>query len=576
MIKNSVIKVGTIIVSMFALVVVFCGSINISVSDVIFFEISALESEEDILHGDLNGDGNIDSTDYHLLARYILEITDDFPVENYMKVADLNGDGLIDSSDAILLKRYILDIINEFPVETSLTPEPTPEIVPTTPSFVPSYREASVHDPSVIKVDGYYYIIGSHLAFAKTDDLIQWEQINSSVHNRNSLIPNVYDELKESFEWAETDTMWAGDIVRLNDGRYYMYYCLCKGDSPRSTLGLAVADNVEGSYRDEGILLKSGMWGEPSEDGREYDATVHPNAIDPHVFFDNEGELWMVYGSYSGGIFILKMDADTGKPVEGQGYGKKLLGENHSRIEAPYILYSSESEYYYLFLSYGGLDAAGGYNIRVARSKNPDGPYYDGAGNEMIDAKGSRSSFFDDAAIEPYGVKLLGNFQFLESGIGYVSPGHNSAYYDEEQDKYYIFFHTRFPGRDEMHQVRVHQMFINEDGWPVIAPHRYAKETIRQYLEEEVSGTYEFINHGKDISANIKDSIEIKLESNGTISGSLSGTWQLKDGNDIVFEINGENYKGVVLQQWDDGLKKYVMTFSALAENVAIWGSKVN
>ena len=77
----------------------------------------------------------------------------------------------------------------------------------------------------------------------------------------------------------------------------------------------------------------------------------------------------MVYGSYSGGIYMLKMDPKTGFPYPNQGYGKKLLGGNHSRIEGPYIMYSPDTDYYYLFLSYGGLDVNGGYNIRVARSK---------------------------------------------------------------------------------------------------------------------------------------------------------------------------------------------------------------
>ena len=40
-------------------------------------------------------------------------------------------------------------------------------------------------------------------------------------------------------------------------------------------------------------------------------------------------------------------------------YGKHLLGGNHSRIEAPYIQYNSETGYYYLFTSFGGLDANG-------------------------------------------------------------------------------------------------------------------------------------------------------------------------------------------------------------------------
>ena len=30
-------------------------------------------------------------------------------------------------------------------------------------------------------------------------------------------------------------------MVKLADGKFYHYYCACKGDSPRSALGLAVA-----------------------------------------------------------------------------------------------------------------------------------------------------------------------------------------------------------------------------------------------------------------------------------------------------------------------------------------------
>ncbi len=144
-----------------------------------------------------------------------------------------------------------------------------------------------------------------------------------------------------------------------------------------------------------------------SPDGQTYNANIHPNAIDPHVFFDHEGELWMVYGSYSGGIFILPMDKTTGLPTE-ESYGTKLMGGNHSRIEGPYMVYNEETDYYYLFTSFGGLDATGAYNIRVARSKNPDGPFYDMKGQDKIAAKGPAGSFFDDVAIEKYGLSYLG------------------------------------------------------------------------------------------------------------------------------------------------------------------------
>ena len=87
-----------------------------------------------------------------------------------------------------------------------------------------------------------------------------------------------------------------------------------------------------------------------SEDGvTNYDAQVHPNVVDPNTFFDQAGKLWMIYGSYSGGIFILAMDETTGLPEPGQGYGKHLSGGNHARIEGAYVMYNPQTGFYYLF-----------------------------------------------------------------------------------------------------------------------------------------------------------------------------------------------------------------------------------
>lgn len=447
----------------------------------------------------------------------------------------------------------------------------------------PVFQDASVHDPSVIRVDSTFYVFGSHLAAAKSNDLMQWQLVASDVNAQNPLFENVVQELKATFDWAQSDTLWAADVIQLADGRFYMYYNACKGDSPRSALGVAVADHVEGPYKDLGILLKSGMWDQPSEDGTIYDARIHPNVVDPDVFYDAEGRLWMVYGSYSGGIFILEMDEATGKPLPGQGYGKKLLGGNHSRIEGPYMLYNPQSKYYYMFLSFGGLDAVGGYNMRVVRSRQPDGPFYDAEGNDMTNVKADPTKpLFDDRSIEPYGVKLMGNYLFDRKvgdagagiGTGYVSPGHNSAYYDPATGKQFLIFHSRFPEQGEQHQIRVHQMFMNADGWPVVAPYRYAGETAGT-IRGGVVGQYKYINHGKAISASITRSQYIRLEQNGAITGAVSGTWARTGSNGVELTIGGERYSGIFLRQWEPQSQSYQMTFSALsAEGVAVWGSK--
>ena len=453
-----------------------------------------------------------------------------------------------------------------------------------------TFQNASVHDPSVIKAGDTYYVFGSHLASAKSKDLVNWQQLTDSVSATNPLFlrgaSNVYTELAETFSWAQTSTLWAPDVKQLADGRFYMYYNACKGDSPLSALGVAVADRVDGPYVNKGIILKSGMWGQASYDGTVYDALKHPNTVDPNVFSDNAGRLWMIYGSYSGGIFIMKMNPADGMPLAGQGYGKRLIGGNHSRIEGAYVMYSPATSYYYMFTSFGGLDASGGYNMRVARSLNPDGPYLDAQGNDMANVKANPARpLFDDASIAPYGVKLMGNFLFERKlgdagtgiGTGYVSPGHNSAYYDAATGKHFLIFHTRFPGRGEQHEIRVHQMFMNADGWPVVAPYRNTNETLATVRREFVQGDYMLVEHGKDITAAIKTSRLITLNADGSVTGAVAGRWTLVGSNQVELVLPGASvYKGVFLSQWDETSKSYVMTFSALArEGVAVFGSRL-
>lgn len=439
----------------------------------------------------------------------------------------------------------------------------------------PEFKEVSVHDPSVIRApDGTFYIYGSHMAAARSADLIHWEVFSRNAEAGCKLVLNVQEEMRDALSWAKTTTFWAPDVQRLADGRYYMYYCACEGSSPLSALGLAVSDAPEGPYKDLGVFLRSG---EPG-----YDATVLPNAVDPCVFFDRENRLWMVYGSYSGGIYILEMNPETGFPLEGQGYGKKLLGKNHARIEAPYILYSPDTEYYYLFLSFGGLNAADGYNVRVCRSRNPDGPYEDALGQQMIECGGRDGTFFNDPDYEDYGVKLFGGWCFENTEgdtytghLAYRSPGHNSAFYEEETGRYFMIFHTRFAGRGESHRVRVHQMMMNSDGWPVVLPHRYAGESPEPVAEAERPGLYKIILHGRDINKTEHVSQTALFQPDGTVEGAFAGTWDCEDGTLFRCELDGTEYRGVMNLAWDGQEKAWVTCFTALDQSgAALWGSR--
>ncbi|WP_062529879.1 LamG-like jellyroll fold domain-containing protein [Demequina rhizosphaerae] len=457
---------------------------------------------------------------------------------------------------------------------------------PATPP-TPAFADVTVHDPSIVTSGDEVWIFGSHGASAYTTDLMSWTQhsIDLSQDADNPLFEDIYAELAETFEWAQTSTLWASDVIQLADGRYYLYYNACKGDSPRSALGVAVADDVDGPYEDLGILLKSGMWDEESENpGEIYDATVHPNAVDPDAFYDEDGDLWMVYGSYSGGIYILEMDAETGLPLEGQGYGTHLVGGNHARIEAPTIRYDEETGYYYLFLSYGGLGADGGYEVRVARSESPDGPYLDANDVDMATVKGAEGTIFDDASIEPYGVKIMDGYLFTREvgdpgtgeGTGYVSPGHTSWYDDPDTGDSYIVLHSRFPGTGEMHNVRVNKMYMNADGWPVVSPFRYAGETDRKVKRDEVVGTWQVVNLGTEISAAPDLPVDVTLTTNGKLTGGLEGTWKLTGHDRAELITPDATYTGVFAPVWDDQREVWTVGLTVQSsEGISLWGRQV-
>ena len=457
------------------------------------------------------------------------------------------------------------------------------------------FGNVSVHDPSVIRTpEGMYYIIGSHMAGAKSPDLMRWTLLGSSPQDQ-PYFRNLTEELAEALAWGDTDTFWAGDYLRLPDGRYLMYYCVCQGYRPQALIGYAVADSPEGPFTDLGVLRRSAGYGQAYDPGDgtsiTFDIENMPNCIDPNVFYDKEGRLWMVYGSYSGGIFILEMNPSDGSilpkeeqpaPVaENWPYGRRLAGGGKECfMEAPYILYSPETDYYYLFLSMGGLGQKDGYNLRVARSRYPYGPFLDEKGNDMVGARGSNSVMYQ------YGLKIMGNHRFFpgegEAGTAgdYMSPGHNSAYYDPVTQRYFLIFHTRFSATGEFHEVRVHSMQMSDNGWPIVAPLRYAGEVYGRCDAEELAGTYQFLNLGTGESKEIIESAPLLLSPDGTVSGALSGRWSMIDddamGNGLKITVGRTVYKGRALYQYDEYTSSFKWTFS-LADsrtNQMLWGVK--
>jgi arabinan endo-1,5-alpha-L-arabinosidase len=465
----------------------------------------------------------------------------------------------------------------------------------------PEYTAVSVHDPSVfLSGNNEFYVMGSHLAAAKTADFINWVQVTQDWKGvPNSFYPQDNpDAAVQTVQSQITDVMrgsqfpisfYAGDIHRMPDGRFFQYYCMTSSWYC-SAIGLSIADNIEGPYITQGLIVRSGEAADNSmsPDGTSrWHMSMFPNCIDPQAFFDKDGgNFYLVYGSWSGGIFIYELNPQTGLlkedsmiNAENAGYGKKLIRNSHSSIEGPYIIYSPETQYYYLFVSYGGLAANGGYNMRVFRSRSPTGPYEDAErpGSDM-------SQDLMHTVHYNYGVKIMGSYKYENIpgetpslSIEYLSPGHNSVYHDSDTEKYFLIYHQRFSGRGEYHEARVCEMFLNEDGWFVASPFRYDGGTIRSFSPAGIPGTWKLINHGKVNNTMPVKSVEYKFSDNGKMEGphDSSGTWELKsDGKTVYITMDGVLYKGVFLRCYDEEKKQWVQAFTALSANgIALWGA---
>jgi arabinan endo-1,5-alpha-L-arabinosidase len=327
------------------------------------------------------------------------------------------------------------------------------------------------------------------------------------------------------------------------------------------------------------------------------------------VFYDEQGKLWMSYGSWSGGIYMLELDEETGLrdydvtyTLTGTGdgitvdpyFGKKIAGGYYSSGEASYIEYVGG--YYYLFVTNGGLAAGGvagdynngGYQMRVFRSQNPDGPYTDSKGSTAL-----YSSYLLNFGAKENdgnrGVNIFGAYgewgNKTVGAAGERSQGHNSVIAAPD-GRCYLVYHTRFQNQGEGHQVRVHQLFQNADGWLVAAPFEYTGEGIKsadisnnqQIAASEIPGTYKLLVHNYKLDHTKKDyskPVEVTLNADGSIAGDYQGSWTAKPGTCYVtVKIGQDEYNGVMIRQTLEPKNDKTPCFTALngKTGVTIWG----
>ena len=502
-------------------------------------------------------------------------------------------------------------------------------------------KHVTVHDPSVVigYTDGkytgsssqtvygtdntektrqkVYFIFGSHRAFAWSTDMQNWTTFTNNINDDTKC----QDLFKSAFDWAAkgdssygwSGNLWAPDVIWNEQMNKWCMYMSINGKSWNSSIVLLTSDSLNGDWNNQGTVVYSGFTksgvhaytdtdfasvvGSDNVDTdiarfKSTDTTWNDrygaHAIDPCVTYDSDGNLWMSYGSWSGGIWMFKLDPKTGlrdaatkydyKENETDPYmGHKLAGGASKSGEASYI--EKIGDKYYLFLSYGGLTAKGGYNMRVFSSDAITGPYKDVAGND------ARNGINKNAGGDAYGNTTTGerlmsyyNWHYLDKGR--VAQGHNSAVVDTD-GKTYLVYHTRFNDGSEGHEVRVHQLFTAGNGGLVATPFEYSGETLSNtaYAVKEVAGEYTVIYHEPSVNTTALQCCEeksVKLNKDGSVSGDYTGKWeQESDKPYVTLTIDNVKYQGVFIKQKVEGTNCETMCFTLVgSNNITIWGTK--
>lgn len=175
-----------------------------------------------------------------------------------------------------------------------------------------------------------------------------------------------------------TGIFWAPDVLFFNN-QYHLYYAVSTFGSQVSGIGLVTnptLDPTDPSYHwtDQGPVIQS-------TNGSPY------NTIDPSFIWDTSSNLWMAFGSYWSGIYLVQLNPTTGLRITPSSPTYQLA--YNSSIEASYVYH--HGSYYYLFVNWGsccsGVNST--YNIRVGRSTAVTGPYLDRNGVNMVSVGGS-------------------------------------------------------------------------------------------------------------------------------------------------------------------------------------------
>lgn len=421
---------------------------------------------------------------------------------------------------------------------------------------LPKWKHYNTHDPTVNKQGEWYYMYSTDASWAglnetgalkrRSKDLVNWEFLGNAFDG----VPQSAKDYFLIHNPSYTDAgIWAPFLLKYRD-KYILYYSAPGGleGVNYAFIGYATSDSAGGPWEDKGMITTS------------YRDTI--NAIDPTVVYDSVSQrLWMAYGSWERGIHILELDTATGGIKTPGDRGVKIARRKTTSAGLEGAEINFRNGWYYLFVSYDGLGDL--YNVRVGRSRNASGPYYDFNGVDMAELSSN--------------IPMIQAPYRFNNHFGWQGTGHCGVYNDS--GKYYMFNQGRPSIEPAMMVLHVREIFWIDD-WPVVSPERYAGVPDCPVTADSLQGDWEHMPlkyHTTTASDFHSTSEALHIDADGTFNGKAANTWTFDQDTLILNWNNGNVDKLVVFHGWDWENSCRTILYSGINKTgTCSWGKKIN
>lgn len=316
--------------------------------------------------------------------------------------------------------------------------------------YLPSYEYVPDGEPHIF--EGRVYVYGSHDRFNGIsfciNDYVCW----------SAPVGDLSDWRYEGVIWRKKqdakkyrtflNSMYAPDVCRGTDGRYYLYYFIAY----TSRIAVAVCDKPAGSYEFLGYVRY--------KDGVLLGKKDEPLQFDPGVFVDDDGRIYMYTGfgpvnypkflmgghkATEDGAMGFELEEDMltvkagpryiGAPAKAKGKGTEF--EGHEFFEAP-SMRKFNGKYYFIYSSFLG------HELCYATGDDPMGPFK--FGGTLV----SNGDIGLNGRVSP------------ETAANFTGNTHGSLI--EINGKYYVFYHRQTNRHQFSRQACAEEIFMRPDG----------------------------------------------------------------------------------------------------------------